>query len=221
MNDTPRTRVVLVDDDDLVLMGLRLVLGADTSIEVVAEAGDGRAALDAVRRTAPDVVLLDIRMPTMDGLTALRTMRSWPQGCPAVIMLTTYDTDEMVLTALQEGAAGFLLKNIAPQALVDAVRTVADGRPMLSPTVTAQLIAAVGRRPARAVVAEARSRLAGLTDREREVARAVARGLSNAEIAAELFLGVGTVKTHVGHILEKLGADNRVQVALVVRDADD
>ncbi|WP_217617219.1 response regulator transcription factor, partial [Cellulomonas sp. GbtcB1] len=141
-------------------------------------------------------------------------------GGPAAIVLTTFDPDDLVRTALLDAASGFLLKNTAPQDLVDAVRAVAAGQPMLSPSVTAQLIAAVGRGPDQARTQDARARLATLTDREREVADAVARGLANADIAADLFMGVGTVKTHIGHLFDKLGVDNRVQTALPVRDAD-
>lgn len=220
MSETGAIRVLLVDDEGLVRMGLRLVLGGDPGIEVVGEAEDGREALDAVRRTEPDVVLMDIRMPRLDGLAALRELRTRPDGGPAVIVLTTFDTDDLVLTALRDGASGFLLKNTAPQDLVDAVRAVAAGQPMLSPSVTAQLIAAVGRGPDQARTQDAQARLATLTDREREVADAVARGLANADIAADLFMGVGTVKTHIGHLFDKLGVDNRVQIALLVRDAE-
>lgn len=218
MTDQP-IRVLVVDDEELVRTGLRLVLGSDPGIQVVAEAADGEQALHRVRADRPDVVLMDIRMPRMDGLAALRRLRS-DHPALAVVMLTTFDTDDLVLTALRDGATGFLLKNTAPVDLVAAVRAVADGRPILSPSVTAQLIAAVGQTPDRAVTSQARAALADLTERELEVARAVARGLSNADIAAELFLSVGTVKTHIGHLFDKLGLDNRVQVALLVRDAE-
>ncbi|MEE6282363.1 response regulator transcription factor [Georgenia sp. MJ170] len=216
----PPTRpitVVVVDDDALVRTSLKLIVGGDRDIDVVAEAADGRQALDAVARTRPDVVLMDIRMPVMDGLVATR--RLVDSGTAArIIVLTTFDTDDMVLTALQHGAVGFLLKDTPPADLVDAVRRVAAGQPILSPSVTAQLIAAVtsrddGRRQ------HAETRLSRLTEREREVAVAVARGLSNAEIAAELYLGVATVKTHVARLFTKLDATNRVQIARCVHDA--
>ncbi|MEE6286717.1 response regulator transcription factor [Georgenia sp. MJ173] len=216
----PPTRpitVVVVDDDALVRTSLKLIVGGDRDIDVVAEAADGRQALDAVARTRPDVVLMDIRMPVMDGLVATR--RLVDGGTAArIIVLTTFDTDDMVLTALQHGAVGFLLKDTPPADLVDAVRRVAAGQPILSPSVTAQLIAAVtsrddGRRQ------HAETRLSRLTEREREVAVAVARGLSNAEIAAELYLGVATVKTHVARLFTKLDATNRVQIARCVHDA--
>jgi DNA-binding NarL/FixJ family response regulator len=212
-------RVLLADDEELVRTGLRLVLGADPGIEVVGEAEDGEQAVHLVDRVLPDVVLMDIRMPHLDGLAALRRIRA-AHPALAVVVLTTYDTDDTVLTALQDGATGFLLKNTAPAELVAAVRAVAAGKPMLSPSVTAQLIRAVGSGPDRSATADARRRLGELTEREVEVARAVARGLSNADIAAELYLSVGTVKTHIGHLFDKLGLDNRVQVALLVRDAE-
>jgi DNA-binding NarL/FixJ family response regulator len=213
-------RVLVVDDEDLVRAGLRMMLGADPGIEVVGEAGDGLEALRRVEQDSPQVVLLDIRMPRLDGLETLRRLRSTRPDL-AVIVLTTFDTDDMVLTALRDGATGFLLKNTAPPDLLAAVRDVASGRPILSPSVTAQLIAAVSRRTDRGTVADARERLATLTEREAEVAQAVARGLSNASIAAELFMSIGTVKSHIGRLFDKLGVDNRVQIALLVRDARD
>lgn len=211
-------RVLLVDDEDLVRIGLRMVLGADPAVEVVGEAADGQEALRLVASTQPDVVLMDIRMPRLDGLEALRRLRPAAPDV-AVVVLTTFDTDDMVVTALREGATGFLLKNTPPADLLAAVHAAAEGRPMLSPSVTAQLIAAVTHGPDRETAQDARRRLAALTERETEVAEAVARGLSNQDIAAELFMSVGTVKTHIGHLFDKLGVDNRVQVALLVRDA--
>ncbi len=213
-------RVVLVDDEQLVRAGLRMMLGADPGIDVVGEADDGVQALRLVGETSPQVVLMDIRMPRMDGLEALRRLRTTHPDL-AVIMLTTFDTDDMVLTALRDGATGFLLKNTAPPDLLAAVRAVSAGRPILSPSVTAQLIAAVAHRTDRGTVTDARERLATLTEREAEVAQAVARGLSNAGIAAELLMSIGTVKSHIGHLFDKLGVDNRVQIALMVRDAAD
>ncbi|WP_158369831.1 response regulator [Cellulosimicrobium cellulans] len=213
-----RIRVLLVDDEDLVRIGLRMVLGADAAVEVVGEAADGQEALRLVASAHPDVVLMDIRMPRLDGLEALRRLRPAHPDV-AVVVLTTFDTDDMVVTALREGATGFLLKNTPPADLLAAVHAAAEGRPMLSPSVTAQLIAAVSHGPDRATGQDARRRLALLTERETEVAEAVARGLSNQDIASELFMSVGTVKTHIGHLFDKLGVDNRVQVALLVRDA--
>lgn len=210
-------RVAIVDDDALVRTGLRLILGGDPAIEIVGEAGDGRAGLDLIGRATPDVVLMDIRMPLMDGLAATRALQE--RGDPArVIVLTTFDTDEMVLTALRHGATGFLLKDTPPAELVAAVRRVARGEPMLSPSVTAQLIATVIRAPDDRQQ-RAQTVLGQLTERETEVAIAIGRGLSNAEIAAELFMGVATVKTHVGHLFTKLNAANRVHIARCVHDA--
>ncbi|HHU10609.1 MAG TPA: response regulator transcription factor [Intrasporangiaceae bacterium] len=213
-------RVVLVDDDPMVRTALRMFLGGNSGITVVGEAEDGAAAIDLVRSERPDVVLMDIRMPVQDGLSATETIRGLPDP-PEVIVLTTFDADEYVLRALRSGAAGFLLKDTPPDRLVEAVRLVASGAPMLSPSVTAQLIAAVAAPPAPEDPDRARARaaLAELTEREREVAEAVARGLSNAEIAAELFMGVPTVKTHVGRLFDKLGVENRVQIAILVHDA--
>ena len=215
-------RVVLVDDDALVRAGLRMILGGSPAIEVVGEAGDGVEGVDVVRRLRPDVVLMDIRMPRRDGLEATRIVLGQNgDGAlrpPRVLVLTTFDADDMVLQALRIGANGFLLKDTPPAQIVEAVLGVAAGAPMLSPSVTAQLIARVSQ-DADPRVAEAQRRLATLTEREREVAVAIGRGLSNAEIADELVMGVPTVKAHVSRLLTKLGADNRVQVALTVHDA--
>jgi len=210
-------RVAIVDDDALVRAGLRMILGGDSSIEIVGEASDGRDALDLIARVTPHVVLMDIRMPRLDGLETTKTLTE--RGDRAkVIVLTTFDTDELVLTALRHGAAGFLLKDTPPADLVDAVRRVAAGEPILSPSVTAQLIATItagsdGRRQ------RATSLLGRLTEREREVAISVGHGLSNAEIASQLFMGVAAVKTHMGHVFAKLEATNRVQIARTVHDA--
>ncbi|MFC5930431.1 response regulator [Cryobacterium melibiosiphilum] len=210
-------RVALVDDDALVRAGLRMILGGDPALEIVGEASDGRAALDLISSEVPDVVLMDIRMPRMDGLAATRALQE--RGDRArVIVLTTFDTDDMVFTALRHGAAGFLLKDTPPAQLVAAVHRVANGEPMLSPSVTAQLIASVVAAPDDRRQ-RARELLGRLTDRETEVAIAIERGLSNAEIAAELFMGVATVKTHVGHLFTKLDAANRVQIARCIHDA--
>lgn len=217
MSSTP-VRVVVVDDDALVRTGLRLMLGGSDVVEVVGEAGDGREGLSVVEREAPDVVLMDIRMPVLDGLAATRRLAE--RGSSArVIVLTTFDTDEMVLTALRHGAAGFLLKDTPPAQLVDAVVRVARGEPMLSPSVTAQVITAATRSRDDSRERSASDRVARLTEREREVAVAVGRGLSNAEIAGELYMGLATVKTHIGRLFTKLEASNRVQIALCVHDA--
>jgi len=218
MADVTAVRVVLVDDDPLVRAGLRMILGGAPDIDVVAEAADGQDAVDVVLREAPDVVLMDIRMPRMDGLAATR--RLLDRGTSArIIVLTTFDTDDMVVTALSYGAAGFLLKDTSPADLVDAVRRVAAGQPILSPSVTAQLIATVTRPRDEAVQRSARARLARLTEREREVAKAVSEGLTNAEIADRLHLGVATVKTHVGALFSKLDVTNRVQIARCLHEA--
>ena len=211
-------RLVVVDDDDLVRTGLRLILGGAPDLEVVAEAADGRQAVEAVRRTSPDVVLMDIRMPVLDGLAATQQVLALPKP-PQVIILTTVDTDEMVLEALRLGACGFLLKSTRPDRLVEAVRAVAAGEPMLSPSVTAQLIARVRDEDGDTRRRAALERTEVLTDREREVAVAIGRGWSNAEIAERLFMSVPTVKAHVSRLLTKLDVDNRTQVALLVHDA--
>ena len=213
-----KIRVVVVDDDALVRAGLSLILGGATDIEIVAEADDGVAGLDLIKQTAPDVVLMDIRMPRLDGLeaTARLMRRSDP---PQVIVLTTFDADEYVVRALSDGASGFLLKDTPPAQIVDAVRKVAAGEPMLSPSVTAQLIRQVATQPSGDRAALAKERIDRLSEREREVAITVGRGLANADIADELFMSVATVKAHVSRLLGKLEADNRVQIAICVHDA--
>jgi len=213
---TDGVRVVLVDDDALVRAGLRMMLGGDSRIAVIGEAENGRDGVDIIARNRPDVALMDIRMPVMDGLAAVREVVA-RGSATRVIVLTTFDADDMVLTALRDGAAGFLLKDTPPADLVDAVLRVARGEPMLSPSVATRVIAAATR--ASTPDAGARTLAQALTAREREVAIAVARGLSNAEIAGELFLSIATVKTHVGHLFAKLEATNRVQIARKVHEA--
>jgi DNA-binding NarL/FixJ family response regulator len=216
---TDRIRVLVVDDDALVRSGLQMILGGAPDIEVVGQAVDGRSGIAAAREHHPDVVLIDIRMPRMNGLEATEHLQAW-DAPPKVIVLTTFDADDYVTRALGAGASGFLLKDTPPASIVEAVRRVADGDPMLSPSVTARLIAqlrAGSGAPDRA--RPARERLATLTDREREVALAVGRGLSNAEIATCLHLSVPTVKAHIGRLFAKLGCDNRVQIAICVHDA--
>ncbi|KOT49552.1 LuxR family transcriptional regulator [Streptomyces rimosus subsp. rimosus] len=194
-----------------------MILEPTDDIEVVAEAGDGREAITAAARHRPDVVLMDVRMPEMDGLTALRELRRSPDA-PKVIMLTTFDLDDYVHSALRNGACGFLLKDTSPRDLAHAVRTVAEGSAMLTPKVIKRLLDTfAGLEPEGA--AEARLRLSVLTGREGEVVGAVARGLSNAEIGRDLAMSEGTVKAHVSRALAKLGLSNRVQMALLVRDA--
>jgi DNA-binding NarL/FixJ family response regulator len=208
-------RVLLVDDDALVRSGLRMMLAGAAGIEVVGEAGDGREALGAVDRHHPDVVLMDIRMPRLDGIAATRLLRGQPRP-PAVIVLTTFDADELVLRALRAGAAGFLLKDTAPPEIVRAIELVHAGEGMLSPAVTGKLIALVSGDDGSE---EARAALAPLSEREREVAVAVGRGAANADIAAELHMSVATVKAHVSRLLAKLALENRVQLALLVQEA--
>jgi DNA-binding NarL/FixJ family response regulator len=213
-------RVAVVDDDPLVRSGLRLLLAAAADLEVVAEAADGAqvpALLDAHR---PDVVLLDIRMPGVDGLVAAERLSTRPSR-PQVVMLTTFHADAQVLRALRAGASGYLLKDAPPHDLIDAVRRAARGEPILSPAVTRGLIDQVVDAERHQRRAAALAALAGVTSRERDVAAAVARGLSNAQIGAELDLSVATVKAHVSRLLTKLGLQNRVQLALLTHEADD
>jgi DNA-binding NarL/FixJ family response regulator len=210
-------RIVLVDDEQLVRSGLRMILESAGDIEVVGEAADGGGAVELVRRHRPDVALMDIRMPEMDGLAATRALTALPDP-PRVIMLTTFELDEYVHTALENGAVGFLLKDTPPRDLIQAVRTVAEGNAMLAPTVTRRLIAEFASRNSAKAVA-ARRRLDTLTGREREVVVAVAQGLSNAEIGKRLFMSEATVKAHVSRVLAKLGMGNRVQAAILVHDA--
>ncbi|GAA4969964.1 response regulator transcription factor [Kineococcus glutinatus] len=212
------TRLLLVDDDALVRAGLRMILSSAEDMEVVGEASNGSEAVEAVAAHRPDVVLMDVRMPGVDGLTAAGQITGRP-GAPAVVMLTTFDLDEYVFQALQAGAMGFLLKDTPPRELVAAVRVVAAGEAMLSPTVTRRL---VGHFAADAVSPRrhrAQERLRSLTERETEVLAAVGRGLSNADIGRELYMSEATVKTHVSRLLTKLGATNRVQVAIVAHEA--
>lgn len=215
---TQPIRVLLVDDDALVRSGLDMILGGAPGIEVVGEAVDGHDAVRAVRELHPDVVLMDIRMPRLDGLEATEVLGAW-QHPPKIIVLTTFDADDYVARALGAGATGFLLKDTAPAAIIEAIRKVADGDPMLSPSVTTKLIAQLtaGADPGRARVA--RDRLSRLTDREHDVAVAVGQGLSNAEIGTRLHLSVPTVKAHISRIFSKLEASNRVQVAVCLHDA--
>ncbi len=213
----PVIRVLVVDDDPLVRSALRLMLGGQPDLDVIGEAPDGRAGVAVARAERPDVVLMDIRMPVLNGLEATRALHADPDP-PRVIVLTTFDADEHVLGALAAGADGFVLKDTPPGEIVEAIRRVAAGDPMLSPSVTATLIRQV-RDTGDDRSEEARRRLAGLTERETEVAVAVGRGLSNAEIAAELYLSVPTVKAHVSRLFDKLQVTNRVQIAMCVHDA--
>ncbi|MFI9766801.1 response regulator [Streptomyces sp. NPDC052415] len=206
-------RVVVADDQELVRSGFSMILEAQPDIEVVAEAGDGAEAVAAVRRHAPDVLLLDIRMPVMDGLEAARRVCG-QSGCK-VVMLTTFDLDEYVYEALYAGASGFLLKDVRRDDLVHAVRVVAAGDSLLAPTVTRRLVADLVRRRRQEAAAEVTpERLDVLTAREVETLRMLARGLSNAEIASALFVSEHTVKTHVSNVLSKLGLRDRVQAVI-------
>jgi DNA-binding NarL/FixJ family response regulator len=212
-------RVVIVDDDALVRAGLAMILRGDADIDIVGEASDGQAGLELIGACAPDVVLMDIRMPRLDGLGATARLMQEPSP-PKVIVLTTFDDDDYVVRALRDGASGFLLKDTPPAEIVEAVHKVAAGDHMLSPSVTAQLIARLGDSEPEAVrLARAQDLLKALSAREREVAVAVGQRKANAQIAAELYMSVATVKAHVSRILVKLEAENRVQVAIRVHDA--
>ncbi|MGW1881598.1 response regulator [Streptomyces sp. NPDC001970] len=211
-------RLLIVDDDPLVRAGLTFMLGGAEDIEIVGEAADGSEVTALADRLRPDVVLMDIRMPVVDGLTATERLRARPEA-PEVVVLTTFHADEQVLRALRAGAAGFVLKDTPPADIVAAVRRVAAGDPVLSPAVTRRLMTRVAATAPDDRAGRARVRLDALAEREREVAVAVGRGHSNAEIAAALYMSVPTVKTHVSRILAKLGLNNRVQIALLVHDA--
>ncbi|GAA2566707.1 MULTISPECIES: response regulator transcription factor [Streptomyces] len=211
-------RLLLVDDDPLVRAGLSFMLGGADDVEIVGEAADGDEVGALVDRTRPDVVLMDIRMPVVDGLTATERLRGRADA-PQIIVLTTFHADEQVLRALRAGAAGFVLKDTPPAEILDAVRRVAAGDPVLSPAVTRRLMEqAAGTTPGTRRT-RARARVDTLNDREREVAVAVGRGMANADIAAHLFMSVATVKAHVSRILARLDLDNRVQIALLTHDA--
>jgi DNA-binding NarL/FixJ family response regulator len=211
-------RVLLIDDDPLVRAGLRMILSSAEDLAVVGEAGDGAQAVRAVQEHRPDVVLMDIRMPEVDGISATQRLRQLPQP-PQVIVLTTFHLDEYVLRALRAGASGFLLKDTPPTDIIQAVRLVAAGEAMLSPAVTRTLLAHLGDSAVNERRAAATARLASLTGRERDVAVAIAAGASNAEIAAQLYLSEATVKAYVSRLLTKLDAANRVQIAILVHDA--
>ena len=202
-------RVAVVDDQELVRSAFVLLLGSHPGLTVVGEAGDGRAAVALARAERPDVMLMDVRMPGLDGLEATRQIVA-DERCrdTRVLVLTTYDNDDLVHEALRAGASGFLLKDVRPQHLLDGIEVVAAGEALLAPTVTRRLIELFATLPA------PRPMRAGITDRERDVLRLVARGLANQEIAVELHLGYGTVKTHVSHLLTKLGCRDRAQLVM-------
>jgi DNA-binding NarL/FixJ family response regulator len=214
-------RVVIADDQNLVRSGLRMILDTQPDIEVVGEAEDGRTAIELVRALRPDIVLMDIRMPGTDGLTATRAIaRDRTAAATRVVMLTTYDLDEYLFEALQAGAAGFLLKGMSPEDLIGGVREVAAGECLLAPSATRRLIAEfVDSRRTSRLDDSARRRVAALTSREHEVLALMARGLSNSEIAGELIVGENTVKTHVSHVLDKLAARDRIQAVILAYEA--
>jgi DNA-binding NarL/FixJ family response regulator len=215
---TQGIRVLIVDDDALVRAGLSMLLAGADEIEIVGEAADGSEVGGAVAEHRPDVVLMDIRMPGMDGLAATELLRA-QDGAPEVIVLTTFEADDDVVRALRAGAGGFLLKDTPPAEIVRAIRTVAAGEPMLSPAITRRLIGHVTGGEADDRKRLAREQIDRLTEREREVAVAVGLGKSNAEIGRELYMSVATVKAHVSRVLEKLELNNRVQIALLAHDA--
>jgi DNA-binding NarL/FixJ family response regulator len=210
-------RVVLVDDQQLVRAGFRLILETERDIEVAGEASDGRAGAELVRRLQPDVVLMDIRMPELDGVEATRLVARSGASGPKVLILTTYDADEYVVEALRAGASGFLLKDAPPQQLIDAIRVIAAGDALLAPSVTRRLLDRFATRlpPSRQPDVEA---LRELTEREAEVLKLVARGMSNAEIASDLSVTEATVKSHVSHILDKLDLRDRAQAVVLAFD---
>ncbi len=218
MNTQP-IRVGVVDDDALVRTGLVMMLGGATDLSVVGQAGDGDEVPALLDGHPIDVLLMDIRMPRVDGITATQRLRTRPDP-PSVIVLTTFNTDDMVISALRAGADGFLLKDTPPADIVRAIRQVAGGDAVLSPAVTRHLVGLVGDAGQHSRRTTARARVEQLSPREHEVAAAIARGLSNAEIAAQLFVSVATVKATVSRVLAKLDVDNRVQIALLFYDAD-
>jgi DNA-binding NarL/FixJ family response regulator len=204
-------RVLIADDQALVRTGFRVILDAEPDLQVVGEAADGREAVDLVQQKRPDVVLMDIRMPNLDGIEATRHLTALPRA-PRVLMLTTFDLDQYVYEALRAGASGFLLKDAGADELLHGVRVVAAGEALLSPSITRRLIADYARRPP---ASEQPAALAELTPRELEVLRLLARGLSNGEIARELVLGEATVKTHVARVFQKLDLHDRAQAVVL------
>ena len=205
-------RVVIADDQELVRTGFRVILNSEPDIEVVGEARDGHEAVEVAQRRGPDVVLMDIRMPHMNGLEATRRIVTDPHAGPRVLILTTFDLDEYVYEALRSGASGFLLKDDPAEQMIAAVRVVARGDALLAPQITRRLIAEFARQSPPSHKPEG---LKALTERELEVLKLVARGLSNAEIARELYVSETTIRTHVGHLLSKLGLRDRVQAVVV------
>ncbi|MGY1842675.1 response regulator [Modestobacter sp. SYSU DS0875] len=215
---SPRTRVVIADDEAMVRAGVRAILSSEPAIEVVAEAADGRTAIDLVRTHRPDVAVLDVRMPGLDGLTAAIEIHT-VSPATAVVVLTTFGEDAYIARALDAGASGFLLKASDPRELIAAVRAAAVGAAYLSPAVTGKVSAALRRSHLSPGAAAARARISALTDREREVLSLIGVGLSNAEIAARLYVVEGTVKGYVSAILTRLDVRNRVQAAILAHEA--
>lgn len=211
------TRVLIVDDQSMILGGFAALLSAQEGIEVAGTTSDGVGITEVVRRTRPDVVLMDIRMPRVDGLEATRAVLAMPGEVPRIIMLTTFDADEYVFAALRAGASGFLLKDSTPEELVRAVRVVANGEALLTPRVTRTLITDFASRPA--PTTRVAPTLSGLTDRELDVLRLVARGLANREVAAELVMAEQTVKTHVSRMLAKLQLRDRTQLVIAAYES--
>jgi DNA-binding NarL/FixJ family response regulator len=218
VNQASPIRVLVVDDQELVRAGFCVILDAADGITVVGEAANGLQAVAAARESQPDVVLMDVRMPEMDGLQATRLITAaGPEPAPKVVMLTTFDLDDYVYEALRAGASGFLLKDAPRRDLIAAVQAAAAGNALLAPTVTRRLIERFARLPAE--LAPAPSQLASLTARERDILLQLARGGSNAEIAGALFVSEATVKTHIGHVLAKLGLRDRVQAVILAYEA--
>ncbi|WP_279536479.1 response regulator transcription factor [Nesterenkonia salmonea] len=215
--DAPDVRVLIVDDQHMIRAGFAALLDAQEGIDVVGTAEDGAGIADIVETTQPDVVLMDIRMPEVNGLEATRTVLGMPGDPPRMLMLTTFDADEYVFAALRAGASGFLLKDATPEELVHAVRVVAQGEALLSPRITRTLIADYAERPPSP--AQNMALLAGLTERELDVMRLISRGLPNADIAANLFLAEQTVKTHVSRILSKLQLRDRTQIVVTAYES--
>jgi DNA-binding NarL/FixJ family response regulator len=208
--------VVVADDQELVRTGFRVILNSEPDIEVVGEAADGQEAIASAKQLGPDVVLMDIRMPVLDGLTATRRIVTGPESRPRVLILTTFDLDEYVYEALRSGASGFMLKDNPANELLMAIRVVAEGEALLAPQITRRLISEFARRRPSTARPE---QLQILTERETEVLKLVAHGLSNSEIASELHVAETTVRTHVGHLLTKLGLRDRVQAVVLAYES--
>jgi DNA-binding NarL/FixJ family response regulator len=208
--------VVVADDQELVRTGFRVILNSEPDIEVVGEAADGQEAIASAKQLGPDVVLMDIRMPVLDGLTATRRIVTGPDSRPRVLILTTFDLDEYVYEALRSGASGFMLKDNPANELLMAIRVVAEGEALLAPQITRRLISEFARRRPSTARPE---QLQILTERETEVLKLVAHGLSNSEIASELHVAETTVRTHVGHLLTKLGLRDRVQAVVLAYES--